>query len=111
MRPKRFWPLNTVISLELEPAGSEEEMAIRALRARLAQALGFSHPDPDAYTFHITLAYFFKRPGDAGLVQLEGILAEELQGMAGAVPSFVIGPPEFCHFNDMFAFSRRFFLQ
>jgi len=31
--------------------------------------------------------------------------------MAKSLDPFRVGPPEFCHFNDMFAFSRRLYLR
>ena len=38
-------------------------------------------------------------------------MTEEIQDMAKSLDPFRVGSPEFCHFNDMFAFSRRLYLR
>lgn len=111
MRVTGCWPLRQVISIALEPADSAEEQAIRTLRNRLATALGLRRHNHDAYGFHITLAYFRDYPRGGDLVELEHILTEETEAMTASLPPFVLGPPEFCDFNDMFAFSRRLYLR
>ncbi len=110
MRVKTFWPLKDLIAIELEPADAKEERAIRALRVRLSETLGFSCPAPDTYTFHISLAYFIKYPTRNEKAELGNILTGEVEEMTKSLAPFVVGPPEFCLFNDMFAFSRRLYL-
>jgi hypothetical protein len=110
MRVKCFRPPRSGISIDLEPANAKEEQAIRALRVRLSETLCFSCPAPDTYTFHITLAYFTKHPSHAEKAELENILTGAVEEMTKSLAPFDVGPPEFCQFNDMFAFSRRFYL-
>ena len=111
MRVKRLSPLKNVIAIELEPADEGEERAVRALRQRLAATLSFDRSAPDTYTFHITLAYFLRFPDASEKARLESLMTDEIQDMAKSLDPFRVGPPEFCHFNDMFAFSRRLYLR
>ena len=110
MRVKHSRPMKSVIAIDLEPADAKEEQAIRALRVRLSETLGFGCPAPDTYTFHISLAYFTRHPTSNEKAELEGILSSEVEEMTKSLSPFVAGPPEFCLFNDMFAFSRRLYL-
>ena len=110
MRVKCFRPPRSGISIDLEPANAKEEQAIRALRVRLSETLGLGCPAPDTYTFHITLAYFTKHPTGSEKAELENILTGAVEEMTKSLAPFDVGPPEFCQFNDMFAFSRRFYL-
>ena len=111
MRVRRLRPLMNVIAIELEPADEGEERAVRALRERLAATLSFDRSAPDTYTFHITLAYFLRFPDASEKARLESLMTDEIQDMAKSLDPFRVGPPEFCHFNDMFAFSRRLYLR
>jgi len=111
MRIKEPRPLGGGICIDLEPAGAEEDRAIRALRTRIAGTLGFELPNPDTYTFHISLAYIIEFPSDTEKSELISILSKETETIRSSVGHFIAGPPEFCHFNDMFAFSRRLYLQ
>jgi hypothetical protein len=111
MRVRRLRPLMNVIAIELEPADEGEERAVRALRQRLAATLSFDRSAPDTYTFHITLAYFLRFPDASEKARLESLMTDEIQDMAKSLDPFRVGPPEFCHFNDMFAFSRRLYLR
>ena len=111
MRVRRLRPLMNVIAIELEPADEGEERAVRALRQRLATTLSFDRSAPDTYTFHITLAYFLRFPDASEKARLESLMTDEIQDMAKSLDPFRVGPPEFCHFNDMFAFSRRLYLR
>ncbi|MEJ2125711.1 MAG: DUF1868 domain-containing protein [Alphaproteobacteria bacterium] len=111
MRVTGFGKLRNVISLSLQPASAAEKQAIRCLRDRLAAALRLRRASHDTYGFHITLAYFLVRPGEEEAAELNGILTEEVHAMAASTPPFLAGPPEFCRFNDMFAFNRQFFLR
>jgi hypothetical protein len=111
MRVRRLRPLMNVIAIELEPADEGEERAVHALRQRLAATLSFDRSAPDTYTFHITLAYFLRFPDASEKARLESLMTDEIRDMAKSLDPFRVGPPEFCHFNDMFAFSRRLYLR
>ena len=80
------------------------------MRVRLSETLGLGCPAPDTYTFHITLAYFTKHPTGSEKAELENILTRAVEEMTKSLAPFDVGPPEFCQFNDMFAFSRRSYL-
>ena len=96
--------------LALEPINATEECKLRALRDRLADALQLRTPDHDAYVFHITLAYVIDWPGAAD----EELMAEvyaALRDRVNTMGPIELGPPEYCVFDDMFAFQRRLFVQ
>jgi hypothetical protein len=110
MRVDHHWPLadGIVIGLACDDAAQEQE--IRRLRDEIAGRIGLRLPGHDSFGFHITLAYFVGRPTLGQYDDLAAIMAEEVAGMVADLPSFLVGPPEFCAFNDMFAFNRQFYL-
>lgn len=92
-------------SLRLLPATPQEEQHLRDVRDQLSALLQIRAPNHSAYRFHITLGYL-----------IEGLSADEARTVhqrfknwfgqiAAAAPEFVIGPPVFCTFRDMFAFT------
>ena len=98
------------ITIRLKPANPAEDRKLRVLRERLSRCLEIRVPEPDDYYFHITVAY-----------QIDWLTAEEerefrqrLRGWKQAIatrsPEVVLGAPEYCILDDMFAFNRQFFL-
>jgi hypothetical protein len=98
------------IQIPLVPADAAEEAKMRRLRDRLAIALRLRTADHDDYRFHITLAYlieWFTPDQEAELATVFGQWTDQLRA---AAPIIELGAPEFCTFDDMFAFHRRFYL-
>ena len=104
-----FEPLEDGIALKVVPATPAEESRLRHLRDRLSKVLQIRHPGHDTYSFHVSLSYMLRRL-DQRPEDYEKIWAF-LQEYRSKLPDvFELGAPEFCIFDDMFAFRRQFFL-
>lgn len=97
-------PLEDGIALTVTPATDEETSKLRDLRDRLAEHLGLRHPGHDEYSFHISLAYTLRYLSRDQIDTTLGFL-EKWRGRLPA--SFELEEPEFCVFEDMFAFRRE----
>jgi hypothetical protein len=100
-------PLRNGIALRLVPAQAAIETELRGLRDRLSRLLNIRHPHHETYEFHLSIAYAHRF--------LSATQQEELMRLIENVLPFanaeiILGAPEFCVFNDMFAFNRRFYL-
>ncbi|OAP61545.1 hypothetical protein AYL99_03748 [Fonsecaea erecta] len=100
-------PLIDGIALRAVPATSADETRLRGLRHRLSEVLQLHHPAHDRYSFHISLAYILRRLENQQHQELSDFLEEYRPKLP---PHFEMGIPEFCTFEDMFAFNRQFFL-
>ncbi|RFU82163.1 duf1868-domain-containing protein [Trichoderma arundinaceum] len=96
------------IRLDLAPIDAAEEKRLRGLRDSLSELLQIRAAGHDTYVFHLALAYRFIPIGPENEEAL-GTLLEE--GYKTIPHEFELGVPEFCHFDDMFAFHRQFFLK
>ncbi|TDZ38769.1 hypothetical protein C8035_v006591 [Colletotrichum spinosum] len=103
-----FDPLDTGIAVRLEGRTPAETDRVRALRNRLANALNIRHPVHESYGFHLSVAYLLRHLDDNQHRELNALLASHFENMP---KHFELGAPEFCVFDDMFAFKRRFFLE
>lgn len=100
-------PLEDGIALKVVPATSMEERRIRGLRDRLSELLRMRHPGHDTYSFHVSLAYMLRHLSP----EQHHNISSFLDGYLSKFPrTFELGAPEFCVFDDMFAFDRQFFL-
>ena len=96
------------ISLRVEPATAYENCRIRRLRDKIAaEAFGFRHPSHDVYEFHVSVAYLLQKMEDKEKANLKTELEEQIMGLA---VEFELGSPEFCLFDNMYAFDRQFYL-
>ena len=102
-----FNRLKNGISLAIKPHAADNE-ALRGLRDRLADRLQLRVPNHDRYGFHIGVAYFLRHLTDDQKAELTNLLSENLKDMP---KEFELGAPEFCTFEDMFAFKRLFYLK
>ncbi|KIX92451.1 uncharacterized protein Z520_11771 [Fonsecaea multimorphosa CBS 102226] len=100
-------PLIDGIALTVVPASAADEARLRGLRDRLSELLQLRHPTHDWYSFHISLAYILRRLDNQQHQELRDFLEEYRPKLP---LHFELGAPEFCTFEDMFAFSRRFYL-
>ncbi|KAH0489691.1 hypothetical protein TgHK011_010109 [Trichoderma gracile] len=95
------------IRLDLRPIDAAEEKRLRGFRDRLSELLQIRAKGHESYVFHLALAYrvvpISKNDGEE--------LAALLQECYNKIPhEFELGIPEFCYFDDMFAFHRQFYL-
>ncbi|HEV2501430.1 MAG TPA: DUF1868 domain-containing protein [Mesorhizobium sp.] len=106
MRPVEVTPLGVVVT----GATYADEQSIRVLRDQLTVPFGYSHPDHDSYTFHITLAYLKAwLPAGAETTYLPA-LAELTRELAAEVEVLELEVPAFCTFNDMTEFKPQHYL-
>lgn len=109
LRVAGFSRLEVGIGVAVECVGEEERKRVRDLRNRLAGVLGIRHPVHEVYGFHVSLAYLLRHLS----LEQERELREVLDGFleeGGRGMEFELGRPEFCIFEDMFAFERVFYL-
>ncbi|KAL7931556.1 RNA ligase/cyclic nucleotide phosphodiesterase [Trichoderma chlorosporum] len=96
------------IRLDLAAVDAAEEKRLRGLRDRLSVLLQIRAPGHETYVFHLALAYRIipvsKEDGRALTALLH-------KGYETIPHEFELGAPEFCHFDDMFAFHRQFYLK
>jgi hypothetical protein len=101
-------PLQIGIGATLAPRTPEEGARLRELRNRLSDCLGVRHPVHDNYSLHLSMAYLLRHLTEEQKNELRAIL----QGHFEKYPvEFELGAPEFCVFDDMFAFKRQFYLK
>lgn len=106
MRPVEVTPLGVVVT----GATLEDERNIRALRDRLTAPFGYSHPDHDSYTFHITLAYLKAWLPTGAETPYLPALAELTRSLVTEVEVLELEVPAFCTFNDMTEFKPQHYL-
>jgi hypothetical protein len=92
-------------TLPLRPADAQEERHLRDVRDRLASLLEIRAPNHAVYRFHITLGYLIERLNADEAQQINQLYKSWFARIEATVPEFVIGPPAFCTFKDMFAFA------
>ncbi|MDP9013667.1 MAG: DUF1868 domain-containing protein [Pseudomonadota bacterium] len=92
-------------TLRLGPADSTEGAHLRDLRNRLSSLLEIGSPGHDRYRFHITLGYLIHGLNPEESKQMRPLFSRWLREIDAALPEFAVGPPRFCTFRDMFAFT------
>lgn len=97
-------------SIKLTPVDDAENRKLRGLRDRLSSCLSIRRPDHDQYVFHITLAYHVKPMTHAQANACLQLQAESFTWLAQAAGMIELGTPEFCVFNDMYAFDNQCYL-
>lgn len=100
-------PIKGSISLHIEPH-TTDNIALRGLRDRLAERLKIRGRNYNHYSFHIAVAYplrFLTEDQDA---ELKALIMDHFKDMP---KEFELGAPEFCRFEDMFAYERLMYLK
>ncbi|KAF4930691.1 hypothetical protein CGCVW01_v000854, partial [Colletotrichum viniferum] len=95
------------IGVRLDGRTPAETERLRSLRNKLADKLNIRHPIHDEYGFHLSVAYLLRHLTHQQNQELEGLLLRHFEEMP---KSFELAAPEFCAFENMFAFKRVFFL-
>ncbi|GAY22800.1 hypothetical protein SFOMI_3362 [Sphingobium fuliginis] len=67
-------------------------------------------PTPDTYRFHISLGYFVAWLTAAEQITFARTFNRWARQLASKSPVITLGAPEFCSFDDMFAFHRIMYL-
>jgi hypothetical protein len=107
MRVRAFDPAVVGIGLEIEGATAEEEKRMRRLRDKLADTFGFRAPNHERYGFHISMAYLLRHIDGEEREELNKVFAQHLPAVQR---EFELGAVEVCTFENMYAFSRLFYL-
>lgn len=99
------------ITLHLAPADEHEAAKLRRVRDGLAERLRLRAADHDRYQFHVTIAYQIEAFTPSEQEAYASAMAGWRAALARRAPIIEIGAPEYCVFEDMFAFQRRFTLR
>jgi hypothetical protein len=100
--------LKNGISVHVELRTPEESKRLRGLRDRLADLLQIKHRDHATYNLHLSVAYLLRYLTAEQKNELTALLMDHFKGMP---KEFDLGAPEFCVFDNMFAFNRQFYLE
>lgn len=98
------------LRIPLAPANEAELQKLRSLRDRLSTAIGIRSPKHDTYQYHITLGYLLRTFSRIELRDAEQDMRKWKAELATRVPVIELGQPEYCIFEDMFAFHRQYFI-
>ncbi|KAI8211825.1 hypothetical protein K4K54_004522 [Colletotrichum sp. SAR 10_86] len=107
MTVRGFDPLEIGIGVRLDGRTPAETERLRSLRNKLADKLNIRHPIHDGYGFHLSVAYLLRHLTDEQNRELQVLLLNHFEDMP---KEFELSAPEFCTFENMFAFKRAFFL-
>ncbi|KAK7048170.1 DUF1868-domain-containing protein [Favolaschia claudopus] len=97
------------ITLDLQPSTPQENSRLRDLRDRLSELLHIRAREHDTYGFHLSLAYKLRYLSEEQDTELTELLMDHFKK---EMPNqFELGAPEFCKFEDMFAFEPLLYLK
>ena len=80
------------------------QAALRLTRDRLQAATNLHRSNHADYGFHITLAYLLRWLAPSEAEALLDLCEEIGRDLVARVPEIVLGPVEFCRFDDMYRF-------
>ncbi|KAK7048169.1 DUF1868-domain-containing protein [Favolaschia claudopus] len=103
-----FDPLVVGIGIHIEPRTGEENARLRELRDRLSPLLHIRSQDHASYVLHFTMAYLLRILTEEQDMEINNLLMDHFVEMPKL---FSLGAPEFCAFDDMFAFKRLLYLK
>ncbi|TZG25694.1 DUF1868 domain-containing protein [Sphingomonas montanisoli] len=98
------------LTLRLLPFDEAERSKLADLRTAISDVTKVPIPTPDTYRFHISLGYFVAWLTAAEQVTFARTFNRWAQQLASKSPMITLGAPEFCSFDDMFAFHRIMYL-
>lgn len=91
----------TPLGLTLRGVSDRDRSIMKDWRDRLADLLGYRHPDHETYSFHITFAYMIERFDDATMAAWVPFLQEVTEEIRRRAPVLELRVPAFCVFDDM----------
>lgn len=94
----------------LLPFDDAENARLRGLRDRLADRLKIRGAGHEGYRFHISFGYPLAWFDSAEQAAFERTWRDWATRLAARCPEILLGAPEYCTFEDMFAFHRLFHL-
>lgn len=97
--------------LTLEGVSEADRAALRSWRDRLADLLGYRHPDHETYAFHVTYAYMVERFDDETMMAWQPFLEAVVEEIRQRAPILALRPPAFCSFEDMNHFAELLVLE
>ena len=98
------------LRVRLIPADGAESKKLSRLRDRLSETLTIREPDHESYGFHITLGYLIRWLTPEENITFRKELRRWRETLAESCPVIELGAPEYCTFDDMFAFHRQLHL-
>lgn len=98
------------LTLRLLPADEAERSKLSNLRRAISDVTKIPISSPDTYRFHISLGYFVEWLTAAEQAAFARTFNRWAQQLALKSPVIALGAPEFCSFDDMFAFHRIMYL-
>ncbi|MFN3320563.1 MAG: DUF1868 domain-containing protein [Allorhizobium sp.] len=101
----------TPLGLVIDGVTDEDRAVLKDWRDRLADLLGYRHPDHETYTFHITFAYMIERFDDEMLSAWIPFLEEVAADIRRRAPVIELRAPAFCAFDDMNHFEELLVLE
>lgn len=101
----------TPAGLTLAAASEADRLNLKSWRDRLADILGYRHPDHDDYRFHVTFSYMIERFDDGEMRRWQPMLREVEDEIRVSVPVLELKPPAFCAFADMHHFEELLVLE
>lgn len=99
-------PLKGSLSWHVEPQ-TTDNTALRRLRDRLSDLLKIRAKNHDNYGFHISIGYMLRILTDEQNTEIRAFIEDLLKNIP---KEFELGAPEFCTFEDMFAFEPLMYL-
>lgn len=91
----------TPLGLVVDGVTDADRAVLKDWRDRLADLLGYRHPDHETYAFHITFAYMIERFDDETLLAWIPFLKEVAADIRRRAPVIELQAPAFCTFDDM----------
>lgn len=98
------------LRIPLEPIDRAEFERLEGLRRAIARAIEIPEPLPGIYQFHVTLGYLIQPFDSVERKEALAFLSDFKRRVAEAAPTMFFGVPEYCTFEDMFAFRRQSFI-
>ena len=96
---------SSCVTVQVIPEDEKQEQILREFRNRAAAEIGFSYPNHEVYTFHISLGYVRIVPQGEEAECFERLLAE-MNEYISEQPVFMTEPPYMAYYSNMYAFSH-----
>jgi hypothetical protein len=98
------------LTMRLLPLDQAEQAKLGSVRRQIAAATKIPLPATDAYRFHISIGYSIGWLDAGEEAEFVRVFTNWCRQVAARAPVIQFGAPEFCTFEDMYAFHRRMFL-